>query len=34
MEWPVLVESLYLSFSRIFDGFINFLYNIKDYLGW
>jgi len=27
MEWPML-EQIYLIFSRIFDGFINFLYNI------
>ena len=33
MEWPML-EQIYLIFSRIFDGFINFLNNthitIKD----
>lgn len=27
MEWPML-EQIYLIFSRIFDGFINFLNNI------
>lgn len=25
MEWPKLVETIYLTFSRIFDGFLNFL---------
>lgn len=27
MEWGML-EQLYLAISRIFDGFINFLYDI------
>ena len=27
MEWPML-EQLYLIFSRVFDGFFNFLNNI------
>lgn len=25
MEWAELVEKIYLTFSRIFDGFLNFL---------
>lgn len=25
MEWAELVEKIYLAFSRIFDGFFNFL---------
>lgn len=31
MEWPVLVESIYLAFSRIFDGLISFFANIAHY---
>lgn len=27
MDWPMM-EQIYLVFSRIFDGFVNFLYNI------
>ena len=27
MDWPV-IEQVYLALSRIFDGFLNFLYNI------
>lgn len=28
MEWPDMLEKIYLTFSRIFDGFIKFLDNI------
>lgn len=34
MEWPEMIQKIYLTFSRIFDGIINFFYNIKDELGW
>lgn len=27
MDWSV-IEQVYLALSRIFDGFLNFLYNI------
>ena len=27
MDWSI-IEKAYLAFSRIFDGFLNFLYNI------
>lgn len=27
MEWPMM-EQIYLAFTRIFDGFLNFLANI------
>lgn len=27
MEWP-MIEDIYLAFTRIFDGFLNFLANI------
>lgn len=27
MDWP-MIEDLYLAMTRIFDGFLNFLYNI------
>ena len=33
MEWNEIVQTIYLIFSRISDGFINFLYSIKDFLG-
>lgn len=29
MEWAKLVETIYLAFSRIFDGFLIFLKNIS-----
>lgn len=25
MEWTVMLEKIYLAFSRVFDGFIKFL---------
>ncbi len=28
MEWPSLIEDIYLAVSRIFDGFFKFLENI------
>ncbi len=34
MEWNEIVQTIYLIFSRISDGFLTFLYNIKDELGW
>ena len=27
-NWATLLEKIYLAFSRIFDGFLNFLNNI------
>ncbi len=31
MEWPEMIQKIYLTFSRIFDGLINFFANIADY---
>ena len=28
MEWTEMLEKIYLAFTRIFDGFFNFLNNI------
>ena len=27
MDWP-MIEDIYLALSRVFDGFLKFLYNI------
>ena len=32
MEWPVILEKIYLAFSRVFVGIINFFANIDQYL--
>lgn len=28
MDWP-MIEKIYLALTRIFDGFMNFLYNLN-----
>lgn len=27
MDWP-MIETIYLALSRVFDGFLNFLYEV------
>ena len=29
MDWP-MIEKIYLALTRIFDGFMNFLYNLNN----